>query len=146
MKNNLELTEEVLENILPKYFTFRLYETNYNEDGSVSKLYTSKSQEIFNDIIQLLENNKEKMKTSKDFPNGFTNWQETHFEIVNAITIKLMNEVGLPVEIREKEGLGGLYQLAEKLTDEFELLNKNNTFENGEYLDSIDNFLEIKLK
>ena len=56
MKTNLELTEHILEKILPKYFVFRLYQTEYNEDGSVSTLYTEKSQEIFNEIYKTLEN------------------------------------------------------------------------------------------
>lgn len=56
MKTKLELTEHILENVLPKYFIFRLYETNYNEDGSVSKLYSTKAQEIFDEIYKTLEN------------------------------------------------------------------------------------------
>jgi len=83
---------------------------------------------------------------NKKFPNGFDNWQETHFEVVTAITNCLHNEIGLPVKIREERGLGGLYELAEELTNKFENSHINfNWSDTTSFLDEIDNFLEKEL-
>lgn len=63
----------------------------------------------------------------KEFPNGFASWQETHYEIVSAIEYEQRkdNPQGVVLERHESQGHGGLYELAEELTDEFE--NKYNS-------------------
>jgi hypothetical protein len=87
----------------------------------------------------------------KEFPNGFASWQETHYEVVAAIT----NEIAydhysefrddlIRITLREK-GHGGLYELANDLTDEFELLNKGREWD-GEFFDEIERFLDEKFK
>jgi hypothetical protein len=45
--------------------------------------------------------------------------------------------------IKEK-GHGGLYELAEDLTDEFETINKNREWD-GEFFEEIETFLNEKL-
>jgi hypothetical protein len=88
----------------------------------------------------------------KEFPNGFASWQETHYEVVAAITTELMadyeyNEFRddlIRITLREK-GHGGLYELANDLTDEFELLNKDREWD-GEFFDEIERFLDEKFK
>ncbi len=88
----------------------------------------------------------------KEFPNGFASWQETHYEVVAAITTELMadyeyNEFHddlIRITLREK-GHGGLYELANDLTDEFELLNKDREWD-GEFFEEIERFLDEKFK
>jgi len=55
--NNFELAEEITINILPKFFSYRLFETFYSEDGSVSKLTTEKADNIIKEICDLLDKN-----------------------------------------------------------------------------------------
>lgn len=88
----------------------------------------------------------------KEFPNGFASWQETHYEVVAAITTELMadyeyNEFRddlIRITLREK-GHGGLYELANDLTDEFELKNQGREWD-GEFFDEIERFLDEKFK
>jgi hypothetical protein len=87
----------------------------------------------------------------KEFPNGFAAWQETHYEVVAAITNEIADD--LNSEFREdlvhktlrENGHGGLYELAEELTDEFELLIKGREWD-GEFFEEIERFLDEKFK
>jgi len=92
--------------------------------------------------------NRKFVKMEKEFINGFGSWQETHFEVVDYIT-SIRNEDfirGLVVETVESQGTGGLWELAEQWTDEFEKLNKNREWD-GEFYDEIEEFCrEKKLK
>ena len=85
---------------------------------------------------------------TKNFPNGFTSWQETHYEVVEKISmISQMDEALIPPLVSfvyTMGGRGGLYELAEELTDEFEELNKNREWD-GEFFDEIETFLNDKL-
>lgn len=83
----------------------------------------------------------------KNFPNGFTNWHETHFEVVKAIVVQLQKDdlTGKVQEVYESYGYGGIYELAEDLTDQFESLYEGKNWD-GEYLDTIDQFLSEKLE
>jgi len=54
--DNLEKAQKIVEEVLPKYFVFRLWETEVGGDGSMTKLYTDKEDLILNDIIKVLEN------------------------------------------------------------------------------------------
>ena len=87
------------------------------------------------------------MKTEKNFPNGFTSWQETHFEIVQAITIEHIQDkrTGLVAYRHEAQGIGGLYELAEELTDEFEAIHEGETWEDIGCLETLENFIDEKL-
>jgi len=53
--DKLEQAKQILEEVLPKYFTFRLFVTETNQDGSFTQLYTEKSDEIFKDLLKILE-------------------------------------------------------------------------------------------
>jgi hypothetical protein len=83
------------------------------------------------------------MKTNKEFPNGFSSWQETHFEVVTYLTQRLDYSGSISNLAREEGGLGRLYELAEDLTDEFEFKYEGKEWD-GDYLDTIDEFLKTK--
>ena len=79
----------------------------------------------------------------KNFPSGFTSWIETHHEVVSFMALELQKDViGLKVlrERYEAQGTGGMYELAEELTDKFEKMNKGRLW-NGEFFDEIEDFL-----
>lgn len=82
----------------------------------------------------------------KKFPNGFTSWIETHYEVVKAIESEQAKDEpqGVVKDRHESSGHGGLYELAEELTDEFEKLNEGRDWD-GEFFDEIDLFLQEKL-
>jgi hypothetical protein len=92
---------------------------------------------------------KIKATKSKYFPNGFKSWQETHCEVVSEIShVLTLNEDQQPLYIKriaETEGTGGIYNLAEELTDEFELKYKGKIWD-GDYFDAIEEFLCDKSK
>ena len=83
------------------------------------------------------------------FPNGITSYLETYYEVCSGIFLSYDEEnmkenSKLIEEINESQGTGGLYQLAESLTDKFELLNKDREWD-GEFFDEIDKFLKKEL-
>lgn len=94
---------------------------------------------------------KENIKEKK-FPNGFTSWMETHHEIVAAITETLfvgrMEKERQTISVVSKryseQGKGGMYELAEELTDEFEKMNEGREWD-GEFFDEIEEFINQKL-
>ncbi len=84
----------------------------------------------------------------KTFPNGFESWQETHYEVVSEIIS--YDEHGdfhheLVRAVMEDKGRGGLYELANDLTDEFETLHQGREWD-GEFFEEIENFLDEKLR
>lgn len=84
----------------------------------------------------------------KHFPNGFTSWMETHYEVVQAITIEWTtpDPKGTIRDKHDEQGAGGLYELAEELTDEFELKYQGVIW--GvvlEYFETLENFLSERL-
>ena len=78
------------------------------------------------------------------FPNGFDSWVETHHEIVAAIVNQSENEDSITYQTIEKNGSGGLYELAKDLTDQFEKANQNTIWD-GNYFDALENFLLNKI-
>jgi hypothetical protein len=91
-----------------------------------------------------------KKNKQKTFPNGFKSWVETHHEVVSEITQALTAEELGPefknraVRVSEEEGTGGIYQLAEALTDKFEELNKGRVWD-GEFFDEVNEFMRTEL-
>ena len=83
----------------------------------------------------------------KHFPNGFASWQETHYEVVQAITIEHIQDkrTGLVAYRHEAQGIGGLYELAEELTDEFEAIHEGHEWD-GEFFETIEEWLSLQLK
>ena len=80
------------------------------------------------------------METNKIFPNGFTSWAETHFEIVRFISNYDEDEGGLIGLTAVMQGIGGIYELAVEWADEFEELNKDRDDWDGEWFDKIELF------
>lgn len=94
------------------------------------------------------------MSDTKVFPNGFDSWRETHYEIVEKITLHINfwmdNDEELepdndPIfETKNLEGFTALWSLAEKWTDEFELLNKGREWD-CEFIDEVEEFFNKKV-
>jgi hypothetical protein len=78
----------------------------------------------------------------KHFPNGFTSWIETHHEVVLALNYYSDIQLTYAYQCQLQKGRGGIYELAEELTDEFE---SSVTYGDGEFYDALENFLEIKM-
>lgn len=51
----LDLAQDILENIIANEFSFYLHQTEYNEDGSISYLYTEKGDRILNKLIETIK-------------------------------------------------------------------------------------------
>ena len=97
-----------------------------------------------NFLISVRNNNE------KEFPNGISDYLETHHEIVHEIALINNMEKFRSSEIvdkaQEKQGHGGLYDLAIDLTTKFEQENKGvNWGEEKEYFDTINAFIEREL-
>ena len=87
------------------------------------------------------------MEYDKKFPNGFTSWLETHFEVVSYITLEYErdeNNTSKVTAITEEKGMGGLYELSEKLTDEFEIIHKDREWK-GDFFEEFEYFINRKL-
>jgi hypothetical protein len=78
------------------------------------------------------------------FPNDIASYLETHCVISMALGKQMENEKGLAWKRHNEQGTGGIYELAEELTDEFENMLKDEPWEDKDYLEEIDFFLEIK--
>lgn len=83
------------------------------------------------------------------FPNGFTSWYETFYEVVDNISLAF-DQITLEWDskrlqhVQDTQGRMGLVELAKELTDKFELKNKDREW-NGEFFEEIDEFLEKEL-
>lgn len=88
---------------------------------------------------------------SKQFPNGFTSWLETHHEVVAYIT-RFMDSYQYTevfdksevIKVIEGYGTGGIYELAESWTDEFETLHEHDEWDEADYFDSLEEFCNLK--
>ena len=81
---------------------------------------------------------------NEQFPNGLCSWRETYYEMIESI-IHLDNQGHPFVEkIMEEQGRGGLWELANKWTCEFEVLNKEREWD-GEFFDEMEIFINQKL-
>jgi hypothetical protein len=85
------------------------------------------------------------MKTNKEFPNGFELWIETYHEVSKYIALQLIGDDGEGQILAEydEQGTGGMYDLAEEWTDEFESINEGVLWESN-YFETIDKFLNDK--
>ena len=87
------------------------------------------------------------MSVTKVFINGFESWRETHFEVVDYISQSSDTHGSMSNEAREYGGRIQQYELAEDLTNEFELLHQDDHAEGwitNDYWDEIDTFLAMK--
>lgn len=78
------------------------------------------------------------------FPNGFSSWQKTHFEVVEVLVyIRNLEEGKTPkpfAELMDKSATEELYQLAIKFTDKFEEQTKGKVRERSLF-DEIEEFV-----
>ena len=85
----------------------------------------------------------------KQFPNGFTSWQETHYEVVSFLTLELEiegNRFNIVLgELVSDKGICHLYELAENLTDKFEVLNFGREWD-GEFFEELESFIIQELE
>jgi hypothetical protein len=76
-----------------------------------------------------------------------TDWIETYFEIVSVIATELNKDITVSKVIQDRyfaQGRGGMYELAEELTDKFQKLHGNTEWD-GEFFDTIEVFLQTEL-
>lgn len=83
-------------------------------------------------------------------PNGFVSYNETFFEVVNFISQswddeKLEYDSKTIQDIQNNVGHGGLWELAQELTVKFETKYKGKDWNDLDYFDYIDTFLEKEL-
>ena len=108
----------------------------YNADN-VSK------QEVLlvSSLLNQLASKKSKL------PKGFREWAETHHQIVCTIHAMINNDT-MPnrlLDIVDKDGLGGLYELGIELTNEFCRIYENEEWD-GDWVDTIIEFTNLKLQ
>lgn len=75
------------------------------------------------------------------FPNGFTSWMDTHFEVVSYLTTICEKEGSIAYTTQAMSGTGALYDLAETITAGFEEAHKGREWD-GDYLEELENYLE----
>jgi len=81
---------------------------------------------------------------SNKFPNGLSNWIETHHEVVSHLVLTEGFPESKAAKTMQDQGTGGVYELAEALTDKFENENKGvlwGSEEGLEYFEAIEKFL-----
>lgn len=84
----------------------------------------------------------------KRFPNGLESYLETHFHIAGVIAIELSKPEFDSKVVDDRyaaQGTGGMYELAQELTDEFEVEHEAATMADSNYFEIIDDFIERKL-
>ena len=134
----------------------RLEDLHYNGHGTdsatahvnVADNYVFLSiEELLEVMDPLIEAASSLVREVYPFPNGFQSWQETHFEVVNAIAIKERAGTSKSIgDIVSTQGVIALYDLAEELTNKFERMYPLSTWEcDGDYLDTIEEFLNEEL-
>lgn len=79
------------------------------------------------------------------FPNGFVSWYETHYFVCLYIGEKADKKCTLANQRSLKQGVGGLWELSQELTDEFESLNQGREWD-GEWMEELEAWLEAKDK
>lgn len=98
-------------------------------------------------LLETIATNSKKQE--KEFPNGFTSWMETHHEIVEFIVAHIIQskteEGNVILDTSHNQGTGGIYDLAEGWTDEFEKLNTGRDWD-GEFFDEVGKFCANKNK
>lgn len=94
--------------------------------------------EAFDDLLTNLPTGKE--FNEHRFPNGFSNWHETHYFISTHIAAIENNEGSVAYRRRAEQGIGGLWELAQELTDEFETLHEGRQWD-GEWMDELEDWL-----
>lgn len=55
IEQNIKIASEIVENILPKYFQFKIWQSELSSEGVFIKEYTEKPENIYKNILQILE-------------------------------------------------------------------------------------------
>lgn len=85
-----------------------------------------------------------------EFPNGFSSWRETFFEVVDEISAQLRGNKAddfrkrMQKQYHISESHMDMHELAKLITDEFEQKNKGREWD-GEFWDEIEAFIHEKL-
>lgn len=143
-KNQLDYQMKILYKFRKESFMLNDSEYNWIDGLFLEGLGTV--MDYVQDVLGLLEEDE------PEFPNGFRSWMETHHEVVSAITVILCKKkpTGIVAQTQEESGSTALYDLAKKLTDEFEKLNEGLEWgvdEGAEdFMEAIEEFLNKKLK
>lgn len=141
--NSEDLRDEFLNKLLAYYANMLKQDCEYLQSEQAIK-ETIEANEYTFEEDGTMNNTPPDAEQEKVFPNGFASWQETHFEVVQAITTTFSRDElleGIVFERHRAQGHGGLYELAEELTDKFEEKNKGREWD-GEFFDEIAEFLE----
>jgi hypothetical protein len=109
--------------------------------GFLEKVYISV---LINDGIEKYEGDVELTTITDYSPQRDTGWIETHYQISAAIEQERMHDPEPRGIVKDIDGMGGAWVLSEKLTDEFEEMNKNREW-NGEYIEELHSFIQNKL-
>lgn len=119
------------------YTTVGLYEMVEKEGSCVEKHIVDMSIEDFGAVL------------NSRFPNGFDEWQETHFEIVDYLSsIGLLKNNDQPKFLREMQSRFGrsfFHVIARDWTDEFEKKNKGRSWD-GELFEEVRKFTKQKIE
>jgi len=142
--------------VIQNFILHVTHSSNDESDVRFKELMTFTPEQLYQMALDYIEEdhvdgegNPEDFE-QKDYPNGFTSWNETHYEVVQSITMEITMEIvkdvptGTVAKRHEAQGHGGLYELAEELTDKFEKLNRGKQWD-GEFFDEIDKFTKEEL-
>lgn len=77
----------------------------------------------------------------KFFPSGFASWIETYHEITSFLDRNLYNEDSTISKIFSKEGKRAIYNMAEDLTDKFEIEHQGYNWDMNDFQDCFDDFI-----
>lgn len=78
----------------------------------------------------------------KTFPNGFQSWQETYYKVVEHLSHSDENPECAAYFAASEGGTGRLFELAEQIADDFELCHQGETWEEKDYFDTLQSFLD----
>jgi hypothetical protein len=98
-------------------------------------------------MVSSILNQLASKKANSILPKGFRDWAETHHEIVCTIHALITNDT-MPVkllDIIEKDGFAGLYDLGIELTNRFCNVYENHVWD-GDWIDTIIEFTNLKLQ
>lgn len=118
------------------------------DEGVMTKRETNSLEGIRNLLDSISDQLVDDEQDEKIFPNGFTSWMETHHEVTAGITNQLQMQEGKGYDVACQRGTGGTYELAEELTDKFELKYKKYNWGESElsFFETMEEFLEVELK
>ncbi len=123
--------------------------THTNPNGSIESLRVfikeTDADHHYNSILQ--KDRKANVVWGRTEIEGLESYLETHYEMVQAITMEHIKDEpqGVVRDRHDAQGHGGLYELAEELTDKFEKENELTQWD-GEFFETIEQFVEQNLK